>query len=276
MPTPRHLSAATLCLLLAVCTATSNAQTEPAPFGNPLCLELKPLREPSGICFHPGRGSLFAVGDRGDLCEFTPEGELLRLCHIRNADFEGITCNPATGLLYLAIESTDSLLEVDPETLQPLREFALPRIFEDRLLLKAGGSGIEAVTFAPDPSHPQGGTFFVANQSHNKKPDDLSAILEVELPLSSGDTLRILNYFLPEETDLAGLYYNADSHRLYAISDTLNLLVAYTRNGQRVHRGPLPGENQEGLTFDAAGRLYIAQDSGGFLKLEMDPLIQNH
>ena len=35
------------------------------------------FNEPSGIVYHPGRNSLFVVGDNGDLCEITTTGELV-------------------------------------------------------------------------------------------------------------------------------------------------------------------------------------------------------
>ena len=40
-----------------------------------------------------------------------------------------LTYDPATGLLYAAIEEAESILEIDPETFAMLREFPLPRDF---------------------------------------------------------------------------------------------------------------------------------------------------
>ncbi len=34
-----------------------------------------------------------------------------RIC---DADFEGITCDPATGLLYIAVEGEEKIIEMDP------------------------------------------------------------------------------------------------------------------------------------------------------------------
>ena len=113
------------------------------------------FREPSGIVYHPLRHTLFAVGDEGDVCEITTDGEPLQQAHVRDADFEGITCHPDSGLLYVAIEGEEAILEVDPDDLRVLREFTINRTFHGATVLKLGGQGIEAITFVPDPTTPR-------------------------------------------------------------------------------------------------------------------------
>ena len=65
------------------------------------------FNEPSGIVFHPGREPLFVVGDEGDISEIHTDGTLVKQKRIRHADFEGIACDPSTGLLYIAIEGEE-------------------------------------------------------------------------------------------------------------------------------------------------------------------------
>ena len=117
------------------------------------------FNEPSGIVFHRARGTLFVVGDGGDICEIETDGTLIQQKHIRRADFEGITYDPSTGLLYVAIEGEEKIVEFEPEGLAEIRAFAIQRTFEGEMRLKPGGSGIEAITFVPDSGHPHGGTF---------------------------------------------------------------------------------------------------------------------
>jgi hypothetical protein len=239
-------------------------------------LELRSVPEPSGVVFHPARGTLFVVDDGGVLCEFTPDGRVVRQALVRDADFEGITVDPSTGLLYIAVEGAESLLEVDPETLGALREFALPRAFEGRTLMKEGGQGIEAVTFVPDDAHPDGGTFFVANQSMrlDRRPEDLSVVVEAELPLRSAGAepgaARILRYFLPGVVDLAALHFDAERNVLLAASDATDRLLVLAMDGRLLASRDLPGQDQEGIAVDTTGTLFIAQDSGGVLKVEFD------
>lgn len=238
-------------------------------------LELKTIKEPSGICYHTIRKSFFLVDDSGVVCEFDSHGNMIQEKTIRPADFEGITHDPSTGFLYIVIEGTGSILEVDPETLECKRTYIIPRAFQGKILMKEGGQGIEAITFAPDKNHPQGGTFFVANQSFNlKNPEDISAIFELELPLKSqnaeSDKVRILRYFQPDVIDLSGLYFDVPKKILYAISDFPNRIMAFTPMGNPLGIWALPGDNQEGITVDPDGIMFIAQDSGGVLKLKID------
>jgi hypothetical protein len=69
--------------------------------------------EPSGIVFHPLRETLFVVGDEGDLGEMKIDGTPLRKKHYPaetfRMDFEGITVNPLTGLLYVAVDSAGNI-----------------------------------------------------------------------------------------------------------------------------------------------------------------------
>ena len=233
------------------------------------------FREPSGIVYHPLRHTLFAVGDEGDVCEIKTDGEPLQQAHVRDADFEGITCHPDSGLLYVAIEGEEAILEVDPDGLRVLREFTINRTFHGATVLKPGGQGIEAITFVPDPHHPQGGLFYLANQSLTlDDPEDPSIIFTVELPLTSAAPasgkipVDIVSYFYPRVIDISGLYYDASRDLIYAISDSHNALLEITPSGETVRAYAFPGDNQEGITVDPDGYVYIAQDSGGIVKLK--------
>jgi uncharacterized protein YjiK len=233
------------------------------------------LNEPSGIVFHAQRGTLFVVGDEGDLGEFHPDGTLVKQKHILNADFEGVTYNPSTEFLYVAVEGEEKILEIDPEDFRVLRQFYIERMFKGRMLLKPGGNGIEAITFVPDPDHPEGGTFYLTNQSFDvDAQEDPSIIFEVEVPLKSSPAevpdliATIIRYFSLGVGDLSGLHYDRTRDHLYVISDMLDTFFEITRTGKVLKSFPLPGTDQEGITLDGAGFVYIAQDSGGIMKIK--------
>jgi uncharacterized protein YjiK len=234
--------------------------------------------EPSGIVFHPARRTLFIVGDEGDLCEMQTDGTLLREKHYPSGsvrmDFEGITVNPATGLLYIAIEGAEAILEIDPADLAVQRQFDIERTLDGKPVIAPGGQGIEGITFMPDPDHPHGGTFLVANQAFDlNNPQDISAVFEVEAPLNDSSdkpsACKLLRQFSLGATDLSDLHYDAARNRLYVISDANNLLFVTTPDGQvQAKYTDLPCADQEGIAFDDAGSMYIAQDSGGIVKIE--------
>lgn len=230
------------------------------------------FNEPSGIVYHAGRGTLFAVGDEGDICEIETDGKPVKQAHIRDGDFEGITCDPATGLLYVVIEGEEHILEIRPDDFAVVREFEIERTFEGRTLLKPGGQGVEAITFVPDAGHPQGGTFYIGNQSFDAAAEeDPSVICEVEAPLkASGPAVgkaKIVRYFSLGIADFAAFCYDAGSGHIYVVSDASNMLLEITPGGDVVEFWAFPGDNQEGLAMDSEGLVYIAQDTGGVLKV---------
>lgn len=225
--------------------------------------------EPSGICWHSQRKTLFVVGDEGDVCEIKPDGTLISQKRIRSADFEGITHDPSTGLLYIPVEREESIIELNPETLEVLREFSLPRKFDDKVVMKSGGQGIEAITFVPDMTHPEGGTFCVANQSFSTDKHDISVVFVVELPLrSKTGQPKLLNYFNPEVIDVSGLYYSSIDGHIFVISDTYNIILEYSPTYKLLKEFAFPGNDQEGIPVDDTSFMYVAQDSGGIIKLK--------
>jgi hypothetical protein len=264
-----------ICILLGSCAAlrvaaAPGAGATPLPCERVGNIEKSGFNEPSGICYHAGRGTLFAVGDNGDIGEFHTDGRVIRTRHVRHADFEGITWDPSSGLLYVAVEGREKILEVDPDRLAVRREFGIPRRHEGRMLLKPGGQGIEAIAFVPDAGHPEGGTFFVSNQGFRLDDrEDGSVILELSVPLRSAtNTVRVLRHVFPGVIDLAAMHYDKPTDRLLIVSDATDTLTAYTRDLKPVQSWRLPGRDQEGLTLDPDDYMYIAQDSGGILKLK--------
>ena len=230
------------------------------------------FREPSGIVYHPARRTLFVVSDEGELCEIHTDGRLVKHKRIRKGDFEGVTVDPATGRVYIAVEGEERILEIDPDTFDVLREFTIERTFKGRTVLKSGGQGIEAITFVPDPNHAEGGTFFAANQSFSlTDAAEPSALFEIGVPLRTASgpkaQAKILRMMPLPVIDLAGLHYDASRDRLYVVSDSHNAFLEVSRDGQLLAAYAFPGRAQEGITVDPDGFVYIAQDSGGIVKI---------
>ena len=230
------------------------------------------IAEPSGITYHPTRRSLFLADDAGIVHEVSLEGRLIRSNGFKELDLEGITVNPSTGLLYAAVEDDETILEIEPENLTLQREFRIGRNFEGEQLLRKGGMGIEAIAFVPDPSHPEGGTFWVGNQSFSLKAQaEPSVVCEVVVPLRSTTAKQtngtIIRAHKMNFIDISGLAYDAQGDCLVLISDTTNLLVELKREGTILSQYLLPGTEQEGIVLDGLGYMYIAQENGEIIKL---------
>ena len=234
-------------------------------------IDLQEFSDPSGICFHSKRRTLFVVGNSGDIGEMTTQGQWVNRKHWEvKWDFEGITHDPATGYLYIVEEGEDRIWELDPETLDVNRRFFVPRKLNGQTVMDPSGQGLEGITFIPDRRHPEGGTFYVANQSFDLDNDkDISAIFELDVPVrSKRSEVRIISHSRPGIIDLAGLYYDSHSNCILAISDSTNTILEYSRDHMTVQRLAFPGIDQEGIAADGQGHLYVAQDSGGILKLK--------
>ncbi len=231
-----------------------------------------PIAEPSGVTYHPIRKTLFVVDDGGLLHEIRPDGVDIKKKDLQGRDLEGITTDPTTGWLYAVVEDDETILEINPETLNIRREFKINRLFDGKTLLEEGGMGVEAIVFVPDSSHAEGGTFWIGNQTFNLKPSgEPSIVCEVVVPLKSSDAevseCTIVRYFEMDFIDISGLAYDAQGDSLVIISDTTNLLVEIKRDGDMLHRYLLPGNDQEGVALDGLGYMYIAQESGQIIKL---------
>jgi len=228
--------------------------------------------EASGLVYHPLRETLFVVGDEGFIGEVALDGTLLRQEAVQAIDLEGITVDPQSGLLYGAVEGDDLILELDPDTLEILRQINIERPFQGEILLAKGGSGIEAITFVADEDVESGGYFLLANQ--NKKTGkgipDPSVLVRVDLPPQQNDmfetTAVITQAFYPNIPDMSGLHFDASDGHLFVISDRANGLFKVTVEGDILYEDFLPGKKQEGFTVDRDGVFYIAQDSGSIMK----------
>jgi uncharacterized protein YjiK len=126
--------------------------------------------EPSGICFHPVRKTLFVVSDEGEIAEIRTDGTLVFRLEIPG-DLEGITVNPQSGLLYIVKEGDDVILEFDPDKREVKRIFPINREFQGNpnFLQKQKGydNGIESIAYVADKDHPEGGTFYAGNPLHS-------------------------------------------------------------------------------------------------------------
>jgi uncharacterized protein YjiK len=228
------------------------------------------ILEPSGICFHPQRKTLFVVSDEGFVAEINKDGSPVANWEIKG-DLEGITLDPKTGLLYIAVEGDDVILEFDRDLGEVKRRFPINREFrgDPNFLQKQTESfdnGIESIVFVPDDNHPEGGTFYVGNQW------DPPVIMEVLVPLRSSRKpeaeARIIRVLPFKMDDPAGMDYDFQKKRLNVVSDSDNILVEITLDGKLIKEYAFLGDNQEGICRDDEGYLYIAQDSGGVIKVK--------
>jgi uncharacterized protein YjiK len=263
-------------LLLCFCTRSEHEPNIRFPYqwldvqGFGGDIDKQHLLEPSGICYHAHRDTLFVVGDEGEVAEIQKDGTPVANTMI-GGDLEGITVVPETGLLYIAVEGEDVILEFDPAKREVTRRFPINRTFNgDPNFLKKQtdifDNGIESLAFVPDKNHPEGGTFYVGNQW------DPPMIMEVLVPLKSSRAseaeAKIIQVLPFRMDDPADMYYDPLTGLLNIVDDADNIFVEITLDGKLVRQYAFLGDNQEGLCRDDEGYLYIAQDTGGIIKVK--------
>jgi uncharacterized protein YjiK len=206
--------------------------------------------EPSGICFHPLRKTLFVVSDEGEVTEINTDGTPVFRQKIPG-DLEGV--------------------EFDPDKREVTRRFPLNRTYKDNpnfieKQVKRYDNGIESIEFIADDNHPEGGTFYIGNQW------DPPCVMEVYIPLKSSQEkeaeARILRILPLVMDDPAALFYDPKTGLLNVVSDADNILVEITLDGKIVREYAFLGNDQEGIARDDEGYLYIAQDTGEIIKIK--------
>lgn len=229
----------------------------------PFCNNHK-IEEPSGIVYHDAHGSYYVVGDQGELYQVSKTGQLEKKKKLKNGDFEGITVDPVTQLLYIAVEGDEEILEVNPDNFKIVRKFTVERYFQGKLVLDEEDDGIEGLTYNPHTK-----SFFLTNQQfNNDKSADASAVFELEFPQSNkgNQKLRIIHYKKMPITDLSVISYDVNKSVFYVVSDINDTLITMDRDFNILDQTILPGLDQEGLALTPEGDFLIAQDSGGIVK----------
>ena len=216
------------------------------------------VQEPSGITFHPGLGHLWVVGDDGTLAELDGAGKHIRTIKVEK-QLEDVVYHPPTGGLLLVSEKTGDLILLDPTSGKERRRW---KIDTAALLQSAmpeeANQGFEGLAFRPDPSRPGGGIIYL---SHQRSP---ASVIGVAFDTASGGTIGaaavVSRWNITSYDDLSGITYVPSIDRVVAIADSKDRLIVLGPEGAVENEVAIPGQQQEGLAFDGAGALWIADD----------------
>ena len=203
------------------------------------------VEELSGLCMNIDSTAFWAVGDEGDLCKVSFSGVVTPVLS-SDLDSEGITINPETGDLYIAVEGDQMVCRVAApdyrkvDTLFYIKE-ALERDFDN--------NGLEGIAFYQDS------LLFVGSQE-----DALLWTCKLDGTIVSRISLRTE---APQIEEVAGLYYDAPKKWLWVTdSDACKVFVFSTENFDLVTTYDLPSiENAESICLDRSRNcLWIGSD----------------
>ncbi|MDD3887145.1 MAG: SdiA-regulated domain-containing protein [Patescibacteria group bacterium] len=228
------------------------ANTWPAGTGTDIGGNLPPdpiVYEPSGLAWHSRLGTLFIVGDSGNISEITSDGSLLHNWYNGSfLDLEGIAvANPASNYVYVGEEGNRTIYEFDITswTLSG-KSWDLSAWMPD-----VPGQGLEALTFVPNGDHPytnssSGGLFYAGHQGDGK-------IYVFDINLSLSGSVNYISTITPlaGTTDLSGLDYEPSTQILYAIFDSSDLLLEMNASGTVLNSYDMPGSAQEGVAVQS-------------------------
>jgi 4-amino-4-deoxy-L-arabinose transferase-like glycosyltransferase/uncharacterized protein YjiK len=211
------------------------------------------VREVSGLCYHPGRNSLYVVGDEGEIAEEDLSGAILNRAEI-GGDLEAIAIDARGDRLFIVDESENTILWVDPATLAVVRTY--PIAVADGLADKPreGRDGIEGLCYIPSAD---GDRLWGVNE--NDPPLLLEIVLD-EGPVSS--VARIVGSTPLKGEDLSELAGSNLAGTLYAIADRENRLFEVSREGVVGRQWRLPGGQLEAIAVLVDGTLVIGEESG--------------
>ncbi len=234
-----------------------------AILGEPERFVVPGVKEPSGVAFSPGRGTLFVVGDEGSLVEIDASGKLVARLPM-GGNLEDVALHSPSGRLVLLSEKKGELIVFDPSSGRKTAKF---KIDSEALLGQKGvdrNQGFEGLAFRPEANRPGGGVFYLVHQR--------SPALMVALafdPLGPAGTLGaeavIARSTVGDREDLTAVTYDQPLNRLFVIADSKDRIAMLGTGGDEEAEIVLPGVQQEGLTFDAAGNLWVADDRAGLL-----------
>lgn len=241
-----------MCFLLVGSAAFAQAPFPGSTPGVDIGTALPASYEASGLAWHPRLQQMFFVDDNGHVALLEASGAVKKVWNVAG-DLEAVcVADPNSNFVYLGLENPDSVLEFNFVTGAVTRQFNLTAV-----MTGPDNEGLEALTFVPDASNPEGGRFHAGHQGNGN-------VYIFQLPIKTSAVSTAVSFIgsytpVPGRTDLADLCYNSSNGKIYAVYDTANRITELSSAGAFLREWVLPGDNQEGLAIRGC-ELTIAQD----------------
>lgn len=197
--------------ILAVLLFSSCVEDRQIPVLQDYVVHEVDIKELSGLDFNMDRSSLVACGDKGVVAGISFDGIVTEL-YSHRSDMEGVTVDPNTGDLYLAVER-----------LQEIHKLAAPRYTEETLCFAVqealssmyANDGLEAVEYYKDD------ILFVGSQfGANLWQYRTDGTLVSMISLSSF------------ASEIAGLYYDDENGLLWVTDSEIGKIFLCTPEGE--------------------------------------------
>jgi uncharacterized protein YjiK len=225
------------------------------------------VKEPSGVAFDPRLGHIFAVGDEGSLAELDAGGKRIDSRSFAG-NLEDVAVHTPTGDLVLLAELESELILYDPRARREKKRWKMDAA---AVLGQAPGEqnqGFEGLAFRPERGRPGGGVFYLAHQRTPAMIVGLS--FDPAAPAGPLAAKAVVSRWpLPDYEDLTAVAYAASIDRILVLTDKSDLILVLGKDGSVEGEVPVPGVQQEGLTVDGKGDIWVADDKDkSLLRLE--------
>jgi hypothetical protein len=227
--------------------------------------------EPSGAVWHTRLDKLFTVWDNGMVTMMDFDGTNLTHWSV-SGDLEGIcVANTSSNFVYVGLEQPeDGIKEFNIVTGQVTRFFNLTPWMQS----VNPNLGLEALTFVPDTSNPEGGLFYAGLQENG-------LIYIFELPIKSSateSTATFIDTIYSGWPGISGLHYDAENDVLYVIWSSVQKIRAMSKDGTTIVEWDLPGDTQEGIAIwsgegPGQGQIFIAEDTGELWRYDFNSIL---
>jgi uncharacterized protein YjiK len=216
------------------------------------------VQEPSGVVFHPRLGHLFVVGDEGTLAELDADGRRIDSRPV-HGNLEDVAVHGPTGDLVLLSEKSSELILYDPTSHQEKKRWQMDAA---AILGEEPGDknqGFEGIAFRAERNRRGGGIFYLA---HQRTPAMVVALqCDPAAPSGRLGAEAVLGrWSLEPHEDLTAVTYVPSIDRILVLTDKSDRIMVLTGSGTIESEIEVPGEQQEGLTVDAKGDIWLADD----------------
>jgi uncharacterized protein YjiK len=227
-------------------------------FAEPQRIKDLGVKEPSGVVFHPGSGHLFVVGDEGTLAELDGDGRRIDARGVQG-NLEDVAVHVPSGHLVLLSEKSAELILYDPVARQEKKRWHLDAA---AVLGEEPGEknqGFEGIAFRAEKGRRGGGLFYL---THQRTPAMVVALsCDPAAPAGSlGAEAVVARWSLEPHEDLTAVAYVPSLDRILVLTDKSDRILILTSKGSIESEVEVPGEQQEGLTVDGKGDVWLADD----------------
>ena len=216
------------------------------------------VKEPSGVAFHPGLGRLFAIGDEGSLAELDADGKRIDSRSF-GGNLEDVAVHTPTGDLVLLAELESVLILYDPKARREKKRWRMDAAAVLGQAPQEQNQGFEGLAFRPERGRPGGGVFYLA---HQRTPAMIVGLSFDPAGAAGnlGASAVVSRWPLNDYEDLTAVTYAAAIDRILVLTDKSDLILVLAKDGSVEAEVPVPGVQQEGLTVDAKGDIWVADD----------------